>query len=684
MPGLPHQKLRLLNIVKLSALCSVCGIAAHAVLLYLNPFSGLHSSNPGTLPLPLGRTLQAFLALDIPGSIPTASLNFSRPLTVPGSTPNSTFYHNGSDVRHPEQEPDADRLQHDGVSPSHKPKGSSFPDRSWDGHVLQDPIVPQKNADPWGGTAPLSDMGEEQRVPRGLPDELKTLVAADLGETGSGETLNRKTPLVDSAVTDEELHRSRLLSEQYVLKPQHPEIGLPAYWRSRNRTLTGKWPKVFLYPMPGAYHDDRGFGWSILYGAEEAIPVVLKEMGHVVEDPEDADLYFVHAWFYNAMRSILARYGWVCPGHGWADSFSCILIHALQHIRKNFPFFDRSSGVDHIWPMTYDHGFCGFAGAGDMNLPEIAGGIIAAHWGLSKPEFSCTDKQRMQDGRCYDMKYRDQRSKLKGGWQPRLACYVPGKDILAVPVIFDQGFGANRSTILEGAPPILPPEKDPDWPPDTGQEVKCAVPIIIKDRMPTPHMYPNRHRDITAFFAGNIDLAGKRYSHGVRQALYVMYNQTSQHPGFMMLEGAPNAFMWQTRARFCLALTGAGWGSRFKTAILCGCIPVVISDDVAVENNDVIDLRDISIRLPERYTYMVPEVLNYLEEHHADMVEVMQRRIACAWRYWVWTLPYGRAGEAFVCSLRRKLVGHQALLPRMDWDSCTLHCQVPGDPLMAS
>lgn len=39
-----------------------------------------------------------------------------------------------------------------------------------------------------------------------------------------------------------------------------------------------------------------------------------------------------------------------------------------------------------------------------------------------------------------------------------------------------------------------------------------------------------------------------------------------------------------------------------------------------MENNDVIDLRDISIRLPERYAYKVPEVLDYLEEHHSDMV----------------------------------------------------------------
>lgn len=34
---------------------------------------------------------------------------------------------------------------------------------------------------------------------------------------------------------------------------------------------------------------------------------MLKAMGHVVEDPEEADLYYVDAWFYNSMNPILDR-----------------------------------------------------------------------------------------------------------------------------------------------------------------------------------------------------------------------------------------------------------------------------------------------------------------------------------------------------------------------------------------
>ena len=38
-------------------------------------------------------------------------------------------------------------------------------------------------------------------------------------------------------------------------------------------------------------------------------------------------------------------------------------------------------------------------------------------------------------------------------------------------------------------------------------------------------------------------------------------------------------FGWST---FCLASTGAGWGVRLKLALMHGCIPVVIADNVQV------------------------------------------------------------------------------------------------------
>eukprot|EP00884_Botryococcus_braunii_P010746 jgi/Botrbrau1/19673/Bobra.0003s0035.1 len=503
----------------------------------------------------------------------------------------------------------------------------------------------------------------------------------DRGRTDWGEDahtwLSKAALWISNAVawvTDAAMASNEQLTRREMREGQ-AIIPLPEYWRSRRKGTPGRpWPSIFMYRLPPVFKNDSEYGWNPIYGAEEALPVVLKEMGHVVEDPEDADLYYLDAWFYNSFGPILDRYKEKCEEYPLA---SCRVLTALDFIRYYYPYFERSGGVDHIWPLTYDHGFCGFGGASDMALGDIFPGVIAEHWGYSRPEFFCADETRYQNGRCYDLKYEE------GVQVPRLPCYVNEKDVLMPSAYLDHSHGGDSSTVLRtltGPTPILPPDQDPSWPEDTGQPLHCAtVDSILNSRL-TVHIFPNRPRNITLFFVGRTKAfypPDPMYSHGVRQSLYSMFAVNMQPPGFRILEDeVPDMLQEHTQARFALAATGGGFGVRLKVALLCGNIPVIISDHVAFENNDIIDLRDISIRIPERYTYMLPEVLAYLEEHHKDTLEAMQKRIACAWRYWVWTLPYGRAGEAFVCSLRRKLLGHQALLPRMDWDSCTLHCEV--------
>ena len=53
-----------------------------------------------------------------------------------------------------------------------------------------------------------------------------------------------------------------------------------------------------------------------------------------------------------------------------------------------------------------------------------------------------------------------------------------------------------------------------------------------------------------------------------------MVNSEDHHPGieWMLLE--------MGRSVFCLTPNGAGWGSRLKLAVMFGCIPVVINQNV--------------------------------------------------------------------------------------------------------
>lgn len=72
--------------------------------------------------------------------------------------------------------------------------------------------------------------------------------------------------------------------------------------------------------------------------------------------------------------------------------------------------------------------------------------------------------------------------------------------------------------------------------------------------------------------------------------------------GFDIIDGGvPNMLERETETVFCLAPTGHGWGTRLKVALLCGCIPVVIGDDVAVctlqeasHLTSVLDLMDVT------------------------------------------------------------------------------------------
>lgn len=52
----------------------------------------------------------------------------------------------------------------------------------------------------------------------------------------------------------------------------------------------------------------------------------------------------------------------------------------------------------------------------------------------------------------------------------------------------------------------------------------------------------------------------------------------------------------------------------------------------------------------------------------------MQQRLACVWRYLSWHKQYGRALEALMCSLQKRLYGTENVVAIMDWEICALHC----------
>lgn len=75
------------------------------------------------------------------------------------------------------------------------------------------------------------------------------------------------------------------------------------------------------------------------------------------------------------------------------------------------------------------------------------------------------------------------------------------------------------------------PAQNSDWTEDSGEQLYCAEPHVINEGLPTVHMFPNRPRNGTFFFAGTTGMVAPAYSHGVRQADFAMFHNRSEIPG---------------------------------------------------------------------------------------------------------------------------------------------------------
>eukprot|EP00884_Botryococcus_braunii_P004845 jgi/Botrbrau1/14361/Bobra.0014s0016.1 len=179
------------------------------------------------------------------------------------------------------------------------------------------------------------------------------------------------------------------------------------------------------------------------------------------------------------------------------------------------------------------------------------------------------------------------------------------------------------------------------------------------------------------FFAGDVRPYDPGYSHGVRQALFKMFaNQT----GFALYDSSKRPLEFSEmlammdQSLFCLAATGAGWGVRLKLAAMMRCIPLIIADGVEFEYEDILPYPEFSVRIPQHFMPGLPDILRSLIEDEPALVKKMQKRLNCVWMFFSWRPTWGKAMEAFLCSIRQRLPGGQSIQPVLDYDNCRLHC----------
>ena len=119
--------------------------------------------------------------------------------------------------------------------------------------------------------------------------------------------------------------------------------------------------RIFVYTLPPGFNvyrrivsPDRNIGWLLWRD--------LMHSPYRTHDPYDADYFFV-------------------PVFPMGDISEGLLIQALFYVRRTWPYWNESSGHNHLVFGAYDFGLCGIAG-----YPEFQRVRQISHYGLTAPE----------------------------------------------------------------------------------------------------------------------------------------------------------------------------------------------------------------------------------------------------------------------------------------------------------
>ncbi|KAG2437847.1 hypothetical protein HXX76_005465 [Chlamydomonas incerta] len=367
--------------------------------------------------------------------------------------------------------------------------------------------------------------------------------------------------------------------------------------------------------------DNSTFLLSMTYSVEAYLHETLLQSEHRTFDPEEADFFYVPVYVTCYMWPILGWADgpwWYAPlAHTRTMHVSNMLTEVHAHISSTYPWWNRRGGRDHIWLMTPDEGAC--------YMPSVIfnTSIILTHWGRMDQDHK-SNTGYLQDN--YDMVMPEEFKGWPGmDWQSRSRghpCYDPTKD-LVIPAF--KSVDHFRDSPLLGGTPLV--------------------------------------RDLLCYFRGDIGQARfPQYSRGLRQKLFHLWHKNgwaAKHKVYFgngeMVRGGYSEHL--LRSRFCLVLPGDGWSPRAEDAVLHGCIPVVIMDNVHAVFESILDWESFSIRIREDDAALeaLPQLL---EAVPPERVAKMQRNLARVWHRFAYA-----TGPVMAAHLKRIAAGAPAAVP---------------------
>eukprot|EP00899_Mesostigma_viride_P028347 jgi/Mesvir1/8698/Mv02634-RA.1 len=426
--------------------------------------------------------------------------------------------------------------------------------------------------------------------------------------------------------------------------------------RGHDSSNKAKWPRIFVYELPALYNTQLlAFRRVGICTSREFLPEPGEKMQysenlynfdfmflewvlhseHRTLDPDEADYFFVPflAGCYNFFADDSPRHRTLGGFRMTATVMAAKLL--LRHIRTAYPYWDKNGGADHIWMWLWDEGAAAAPAV-------IRNSIMVTSWGgryvhprtAYTPDAYIRTEQWHHNTTLYGMAFQD----------------VPIAEQSSAQLFNPKGVTWAGDAEERGSMPGYDPDKD------------IVVPAPYFAWMDSPYSLYNRWRQGTQlyeghggpctgcprfnhdklfYFAGEMgqeahQRAGvpggrpdKGYSWGIRQAVARhWWGEEARKKGMWVYPGHSDGYLKDmAHSIFCGALPGDGWSHGYVRAILHGCIPVIIMDDVEEAFSNVFNYSQFSIRVAEKDIPRLYEILTSVPQKQIDRMQSRIRRI---------------------------------------------------------
>ncbi|KAL4856557.1 putative glycosyltransferase [Chlorella vulgaris] len=272
----------------------------------------------------------------------------------------------------------------------------------------------------------------------------------------------------------------------------------------------------------------------------------------------------------------------------------------LDHVRTNWPYWNRTSGRDHFIWTPADRGACGM----NASLSQL---IRVTHFGMHFTPNNFDSHFGRQFG------------------HPDYGCHHPLKDVVAL------AYDPRMISFLADSS-LLNKTLDEQ--------------LQAKKRL--------------FFFAGDVRPHDLSYGGSTRVLLEALINEWKDEDLSWTQGGVPNYLLAFQETKFCLAPYGHGFGMRLQQSILGGCVPVIIQEHVFQPYEDLLPYETFSLRLSNADLPKLREILRGVSNAHYKQLLAGVFRFRHAFH---WDEDRGsQAFDYTIASLRRRRLNLQGSL----------------------